>query len=55
MLMSGVSRADAVVGRVLAMSEPDVIDTLADTLDRFADRHHDLSATFAQNYALISH
>lgn len=54
-LAHGISRADAVIHRVLAMTDEEVSVTLAATIERFADRHHDLSATFAEHFALVSH
>jgi predicted GH43/DUF377 family glycosyl hydrolase len=51
----GISRADEVIQRVLSMTETEVADTLAATLSRFADRHHDLRATLAENFALVEH
>jgi predicted GH43/DUF377 family glycosyl hydrolase len=54
-LARGISRADAVIQRVLAMSEEQVCLTLAATLADFADRHHDLPATFAEHYKPLAH
>jgi len=54
-LAHGISRADAVMRRVLAMTDEEVSDTLAWTVRRFTDRHHDLQATFATHFALVAH
>ena len=55
MVTHGISRADAVIGRVLAMTENQVSAALAATVTRFADRHHDLHAVFAEHFALVAH
>lgn len=55
MYTHGIPRADAVIQRVLAMSDEDVSATLASTVRRFADRHHDLGATFAEHLAAVAH
>ncbi|MDQ1609075.1 MAG: hypothetical protein QOE16_1807 [Microbacteriaceae bacterium] len=54
-LESGVSRADAVIRRILAMTDEDVSLTLAATVRQFDWRHNDLHATFLENYALVAH
>jgi len=54
-LARGVSRADAVIQRILAMSDEQVSATLAATVDRFGDRHRDLGATFAEHFDLVAH
>jgi len=55
MLTHGISRADAVINRVLAMTDEQVSLTLAATQRRFADRHHDLRTTFADHFGLVEH
>jgi predicted GH43/DUF377 family glycosyl hydrolase len=55
MLIHGISRADAVIHRVLAMTDEQVSVRLAATLHRFAGRHHDLRAIFAEHFALVEH
>ena len=55
MLTEGISRADAVVRRVVALSEDEVTVALAGTLRSFSDRHPDLLATFREHFALVSH
>ncbi|MCW2538808.1 MAG: glycosidase related protein [Frankiales bacterium] len=54
-LARGISRADAVIQRVLAMSEDQVSLTLAATLADFGGRHHDLTAIFAEHYKPLAH
>ena len=51
----GISRADAVVERLVAMPESDVEKTLAATLATFSDRHVDLRASFREHYQLVAH
>ncbi len=51
----GISRADSVVGRLIAMPEADVAKTLAATLTAYAGRHEDLRASFRQHYQLVAH
>jgi predicted GH43/DUF377 family glycosyl hydrolase len=53
-LIRGLSRADAVVTRVLLMDEAAVARTLAETLAAYSNRHDDLRATFRRNFELIS-
>jgi predicted GH43/DUF377 family glycosyl hydrolase len=55
MLTEGISRADAVVRRVVALSEDEVTRALAATLSSFSDRHPDLLATFREHFALVAH
>ena len=51
----GISRADAVVERLVAMPESDVEKTLAATLATFSDRHVDLRASFREHDQLVAH
>lgn len=51
----GVSRADSVIERVLGMTDEEVSTTLGETIGRFADRHFDLRADLAENYARVAH
>lgn len=53
-LVRGVSRSQAVIDRVLQMSEADVAVTLASTLVDYANRHDDLRATFRKNFAAVA-
>lgn len=51
----GVSRADSVVERLVAMPESDVETTLAATLESCSHRHVDLSGSFREHYQLVAH
>lgn len=55
LLGNGISRADAVIARVLAMDDAQTHEVLADTVARFASRHHDLTRTFREHFALVAH
>jgi len=55
MLISGESRATAVIGRVLAMSRPEVAATLAATMTAFSGRHRDLERTLEEHFVLVAH
>ena len=50
----GISRADAVVARVLALTETRS-RTPSRALATFSDRHLDLSAPFHEHYQLVAH
>ncbi len=54
-LSNGMSRADAVLQRILAMSEESVDEVLAATLKQFQGRHPDLPAVWAKHFSLIEH
>lgn len=54
-LIDGISRADAVVQRVLAMSEDDVEATLAATVAGVTEASRDVHAVFAEHFALLAH
>src|SRR3979411_1836678 len=54
-LTHGVSRADPVIHRVMAMTDDQVSETLGETVRHFTGRHHDLLATFAAHVTLIEH
>jgi predicted GH43/DUF377 family glycosyl hydrolase len=51
----GISRATAVVGRVLALSEAQVERTLAQTLASFGSRHDGIDALLEARFELIAH
>lgn len=51
----GISRTDAIIQRILAMTDEEVSTTLATTIGRFTGRHHDLRATLAEHFALVAH
>jgi predicted GH43/DUF377 family glycosyl hydrolase len=53
-LIRGLSRAQAVTARVLAMDEEEVARTLAETLAAYSNRHDDLRATFRKNFELVA-
>ena len=50
-----ISRADAVIERIMGMTDEEVSTTLAETIGRFGDRHHDLRATLAENFGHVGH
>jgi predicted GH43/DUF377 family glycosyl hydrolase len=54
-LISGDSRAKAVIDRVLAMTEDDVRRTLARTRADFAGRYRDLDGALECNFGLVAH
>jgi predicted GH43/DUF377 family glycosyl hydrolase len=54
-LTNGMSRADAVIDRVLNMSEQAVDAELSVTRARFDDRHPQLSAIWAEHAGLLEH
>ena len=53
LVADNVSRAAAVVGRVLAIPESQVEEVLDGVLRRFQDRHHDLPAIFTRHFDRI--
>ena len=54
-LANGISRADQVIHRVLAMTADQVTGTLTDTMDRFGDRHGDLPGILRGHFELVAH
>jgi hypothetical protein len=54
-LSYGVSRADAVVQRLLSMDDDEIDDTLAATMSRFNGTGNDLTTVFEEHYALLEH
>lgn len=54
-LGNGVSRADAVIARVLAMDDACTGQVLLETRSGFDSRHHDLTGTFREHFALVAH
>ncbi len=50
-----ISRADAVIERIMGMTEEEVSTTLAETIGRFGDRHHDLRAIITENFGHVGH
>ncbi|HEY5822316.1 MAG TPA: glycoside hydrolase family 130 protein [Propionibacteriaceae bacterium] len=54
-LANGLSRAEAVIGRVLAMTDEQVTDTLTEMLELFSDRHDGLTEILENHCALVAH
>jgi predicted GH43/DUF377 family glycosyl hydrolase len=52
---AGTSRTDALLDRVLALSDADVIQALTDTSAAFGERHRDLSALFGSRFDRVAH
>ena len=50
-----ISRADAVIERIMGMTEEEVSTTLAETIGRFGGRHHDLRAIITANFGHVGH
>ena len=53
--LQGISRAEAVLERVLAMPEAEVTATVDGVLASFAGRHEDLRATFREHVEFVAH
>ncbi len=51
----GISRAESVVDRIMALSEAEVAVALSSVLASFAGRHSDLEQTFREHFALVAH
>lgn len=51
----GISRAEAVVQRLVSMPEADVEKTLAATLSAHSGRHADLPGSFREHFQLVAH
>ena len=49
----GSSRLAVVLERILAMSENEVVDTLAESCDLFADRHREFGAVLDRHYEIV--
>src|SRR6188472_3845713 len=49
------TRADLLMERILALSEPDVVDMLGRTLAAFQDRHDRFEELLERHYALVAH
>jgi predicted GH43/DUF377 family glycosyl hydrolase len=54
-VIHGRSRVDPVIERILALDEDTVASTLTGVLDRFGDRHSDLTEVFAEHFAMVAH
>ncbi len=50
----GSSRIDLVLGRILAMTEHDVVTTLGAARAEFVGRHRDLDAVLADHFAIVA-
>jgi predicted GH43/DUF377 family glycosyl hydrolase len=55
MLLHGISRAESVMERLLAMSEQDVSRTLTETQALYLGRHPDLRSTFREHFDMVAH
>jgi predicted GH43/DUF377 family glycosyl hydrolase len=55
MLMHGISRAESVMERLLAMSEQDVSRMLTATQASYSGRHPDLVGTFREHFDMVAH
>jgi predicted GH43/DUF377 family glycosyl hydrolase len=51
----GLSRAERIIARILAMPESDVVATLNAAKRQFASRHVDLSSVFEANFGAVAH
>lgn len=54
-LANGLSRADAVINRVLAMTDETVTRTLGETLRLYDNRHQGLPDILDEHFALVAH
>lgn len=54
-LIQGISRAESVIERLLAMSDDEVERTLTATLTQFDRRHGDLLTVFREHFTLVAH
>ncbi len=50
----GSSRIDVVLRRIMAMSEADVVATLASTAEEFVGRHRDLDAVLDRHFKMVA-
>ncbi|MCH7901721.1 MAG: glycoside hydrolase family 130 protein [Acidobacteria bacterium] len=50
----GQSRVELIVKRILAMSEDEMVSTLAATREQFDDRHKDLNRTLEANFDVVA-
>ena len=55
LVASGQSRSDAVIQRVLALTDAEVETSLAATMLAFGQRHHDLPAVLDARFGLVAH
>jgi predicted GH43/DUF377 family glycosyl hydrolase len=54
-LVQGVSRAESVIERLLALDDDEIATTLATTVELFDFRHADLLGIFRENFGRIAH
>ena len=54
-LIQGISRAESVIDRILAMDDADVERTLTATVLAFDSRHPNLLSVFREHFALVQH
>jgi predicted GH43/DUF377 family glycosyl hydrolase len=54
-LTEGLSRAESVVERILALSDKEVSGTLAAVIEAFSERHANVRATFRQHFEAVAH
>ncbi|MBI3430558.1 MAG: glycoside hydrolase family 130 protein [Actinobacteria bacterium] len=50
-----ISRADAVIERIMGMTEEEVFVTLEETVGSYENRHHNIRATWLENYGHVEH
>jgi len=50
-----ISRADAVIERIMGMTDEEVFVTLAETVGRYGDRHRDIHTTWLENFGHVEH
>jgi predicted GH43/DUF377 family glycosyl hydrolase len=55
MAMAGQSRSSAVLDRVLALTDDEVVAELAAVLESYGSRHRDLAGTWAAHLDLVAH
>jgi hypothetical protein len=53
-LINGLSRAQAVMARVMSLSDTEVESVLAETMAAYSNRHDDLRATFRKNFTIVA-
>lgn len=53
-LISGLSRSQAVIQRIMALSDEQVAETLAETIAAYSNRHDDLRASFRRSYRIVA-
>lgn len=51
----GILHVDTVLARILKMTDQEVLATLNQVMERYADRHFDIGAIFAENFNYVAH